>query len=93
MDKNEGMATIAEHLTDDCPGDAQNGISLAYAKRPTFALQTAEKTLLEAQKHFPEETRFPSTLLATPVSCGDWIGLERNWRRRLEWSQRIRRRF
>jgi predicted Zn-dependent protease len=54
MEKFEGMATIAEHLTKVFPKDSQNWISLAYAQRRCLDLQTAEKTLLEAQKRFPE---------------------------------------
>jgi hypothetical protein len=50
MEKYEGMATMAEHLTKCFPEDAQNWISLAYAQRRYLDLQTAEKTLLEAQE-------------------------------------------
>jgi predicted Zn-dependent protease len=52
MEKYEGMATMAEHLTKQFPEDAQNWISLAYAQRRYLDLQTAEKTLLE-QSRFP----------------------------------------
>lgn len=33
MEKYEGMATIAEHLTKAFPEDSQNWISLAYAQK------------------------------------------------------------
>jgi tetratricopeptide (TPR) repeat protein len=62
MEKYEGMATIAEHLTKALPEDSQNWISLAYAQRRYIDLQTAEKTLLEAQKRFPEEATIPFNL-------------------------------
>jgi tetratricopeptide (TPR) repeat protein len=62
MEKYEGMATIAEHLTKVLPADTQNWISLAYAQRRSLDLQTAEKTLLEAQKRFPEEATIPFNL-------------------------------
>lgn len=50
-----GMATIARHLISVFPEDPQYWISLAYAQRRYIDLQTAEKTLLEAQKSFPKE--------------------------------------
>ena len=62
MEKYEGMATIAEHLTKVFPEDSQNWISLAYAQRRYLDLQTAEKTLLEAQERFPEEATIPFNL-------------------------------
>jgi tetratricopeptide (TPR) repeat protein len=70
MEKYEGMATIAEHLTKVLPEDSQNWISLAYAQRGYLDLQTAEKTLLEAQKRFPEEATIPFNLACYACKMG-----------------------
>jgi tetratricopeptide (TPR) repeat protein len=70
MEKYEGMATIAEHLTKALPEDSQNWISLAYAQRRYLDLQTAEKTLLEAQKRFPEEATIPFNLACYACQMG-----------------------
>ena len=70
MAKYEGMATIAEHLTKALPEDSQNWISLAYAQRRYIDLQTAEKTLLEAQKRFPEEATIPFNLACYACQLG-----------------------
>ena len=70
MEKYEGMATIAEHLTKVFPEDSQNWISLAYAQRRHLDLQTAEKTLLEAQKRFPEEATIPFNLACYACQLG-----------------------
>jgi tetratricopeptide (TPR) repeat protein len=70
MEKYEGMATIAEHLTKVFPEDSQNWISLAYAQRRYLDLQTAEKTLLEAQKRFPEEATIPFNLACYACQLG-----------------------
>lgn len=70
MGKYEGMATIAEHLTKALPEDSQNWISLAYAQRRYLDLQTAEKTLLEAQKRFPEEATIPFNLACYACQLG-----------------------
>ena len=70
MEKYEGMATIAEHLTKVIPEDSQNWISLAYAQRRYLDLQTAEKTLLEAQERFPEEATIPFNLACYACQLG-----------------------
>jgi tetratricopeptide (TPR) repeat protein len=70
MEKFEGMATIAEHLTKVLPEDSQNWISLAYAQRRYIDLQTAEKTLLEAQNRFPEEATIPFNLACYACQLG-----------------------
>jgi tetratricopeptide (TPR) repeat protein len=70
MEKYEGMATIAEHLTKTLPEDSQNWISLAYAQRRYIDLQTAQKTLLEAQKRFPEEATIPFNLACYACQLG-----------------------
>jgi predicted Zn-dependent protease len=70
MEKYEGMATIAEHLTKQFPEDAQYWISLAYAQRRYINLQTAEKTLLEAQKRFPEGATIPFNLACYACQLG-----------------------
>ena len=70
MEKYEGMATIAEHLTKVLPEDSQNWISLAYAQRGYLDLQTAEKTLLEAQKRVPEEATIPFNLACYACKMG-----------------------
>jgi tetratricopeptide (TPR) repeat protein len=70
MGKHEGMATIEEHLTKALPEDSQNWISLAYAQRRYLDLQTAEKTLLEAQKGFPEEATIPFNLACYACQLG-----------------------
>jgi len=73
MEKNEGMATIAEHLTKVFPEDSQNWISLAYAQRRYLDLQTAEQTLLEAQKRFPGEASSPRSPHSSLLR-GEWSG-------------------
>lgn len=70
MNKYDAMATIAEHLTKVFPTDSQNWISLAYAQRRYIDLQTAEKTLLEAQKRFPEEATIPFKLACYACQLG-----------------------
>ncbi len=70
MKKYDGMATIAKHLTKEIPDDSQNWISLAYAQRRHLDLETAEKTLLEAQKRFPEEAAIPFTLACYACQLG-----------------------
>ena len=70
MGKYEGMATMAEHLTKVFPEDSQNWISLAYAQRRYLDLKTAEKTLLEAQKRFPEEATIPFNLACYACQMG-----------------------
>jgi len=70
MGKYEGMATMAEHLTKEFPEDSQNWISLAYAQRRYLDLQTAEKTLLEAQKRFPEEATITFNLACYACQLG-----------------------
>jgi len=70
MEKYEGMATIAEHLTKVFPEDSQNWISLAYAQRRYLDLQTAEKTLLVAQERFPEEATIPFNLACYACQLG-----------------------
>ena len=70
MEKYEGMGTMAEHLTKCFPEDAQYWISLAYAQRRHLDLQTAEKTLLEAQKRFPEEATIPYNLACYACQLG-----------------------
>lgn len=70
MGKYEGMATMAEHLTKEFPEDSQNWISLAYAQRRYLDLQTAEKTLLEAQNRFPEEPTIPFNLACYACQLG-----------------------
>jgi tetratricopeptide (TPR) repeat protein len=70
MKKYDGMATIAEHLTKEIPNDSQNWISLAYAQRRYLDLQTAEKTLLEAQERFPEEATIPFNLACYACQLG-----------------------
>jgi tetratricopeptide (TPR) repeat protein len=55
MEKYEGMATMAEHLTKQFPEDAQYWISLAYAQRRYIDLQTAEQTLKLALGIFPDD--------------------------------------
>jgi tetratricopeptide (TPR) repeat protein len=55
MEKYEGMATVAEHLTKKFPEESQYWISLAYAQRRYIDLQTAEKTLKDALGRFPDD--------------------------------------
>jgi tetratricopeptide (TPR) repeat protein len=70
MEKYEGMATMAEHLTKQFPEDAQYWISLAYAQRRYLNLQTAERTLLEAFTRFPEEATIPFNLACYACQLG-----------------------
>jgi len=70
LEKYEGMATVAEHLTKVFPNDAQNWISLAYAQRRYINLQTAEKTLLAAQERFPQEATIPFNLACYACQLG-----------------------
>ena len=70
MEKYEGMATMAEYLTKQFPEEAQYWISLAYAQRRYLDLQTAEKTLLEAHKRFPEEATIPFNLACYACQLG-----------------------
>ena len=70
MEKYEGMATMAEHLTKQFPEEAQYWISLAYAQRRYLDLQTAEKTLLKAYDRFPEEATIPFNLACYACQLG-----------------------
>ena len=70
MKNYNGMATIARHLISVFPDDCQYWISLAYAQRRYIDLQTAEKTLLEAQKRFPEEATIPFNLACYACQLG-----------------------
>ena len=70
MEKYEGMATMAEHLTKHFPEEAQYWISLAYAQRRYLNLQTAERTLLEAFTRFPEEATIPFNLACYACQLG-----------------------
>jgi Flp pilus assembly protein TadD len=49
---------------------SENWISLAYAQRRYLDLQTAEKTLLEAQERFPEEATIPFNLACYACQLG-----------------------
>jgi len=55
LGKFDGMESVAGHLCRILPDDSQNWISYAYAQRRYLGIEVAEKTLLEAQKQFPEE--------------------------------------
>lgn len=70
LKKYEGMATVAEHLTKVFPDDADYWISLAYAQRRYIDLEKAEKSLLEAQKRFPDEATIHFNLVCYACQLG-----------------------